>query len=404
MLFQFAWRNIWRNRRRTLITVSSIAFAVFFACLLQAIGEGSWENMIYNVTNSYTGNIQIHKKGYWENPGINDLVPFDEAMEQLGTWESINHATPRLESFALASTGEFTKGAMILGIDPGRENNFTKMGDKVIEGAYLSQDDTGVLIGKDLSRMLRADIGDTIFLISQGYRGVNAVGLYPVKGKVRFPSPQLNRGMILMTLVEAQYLFGAQELISSLVIGTDPSARTDFVAEKIEGNWDTAAYEIMTFEELMPELIKSKEIDTSGNFIVYFILYTIIGFGIFGTLLMMLRERQYELGILLSIGMRRLEVYGMIWTELLLLCVIGALAGIGIGYAGAWYFHLNPIVLTGDFAAAMENFEFEPIIPASVSPRIFMVQGMIVFVLCMIISLYPLYHVMKIKPVEAMRT
>lgn len=404
MLVQFAWRNIWRNRRRTVITASSIAFAVFFACLLQSIGEGSWENVINNVTNSYTGNVQIHKQGYWDEPSINELIAYSASLKKLETYSEVVHAVPRLESFALASTGTFTKGTLVMGIDPEKENAFTRMGEKVIEGSYLSESNLGVLIGKDLARMLKTSAGDTVYLISQGYRGANAVGQYPVSGILKFPSPQLNKGMIIMSLEDAQYFYGAENQISAFVIGTGTTKEGTRVAADLRLALDSSAFEVMTFEELMPELIRSKEIDTSGNYIVYFILYMIIGFGIFGTLLMMLRERRYELGVLISIGMNRIQVFGMIWLELLFIGVIGALAGILIGYAGAFYFHVNPIILTGDFAAAMENYEFEPIIPASINPRIFLTHGVIVFLLCMIISLFPFYHLWRLKPVEAMRS
>ena len=404
MLFRLAWRNIWRNKRRTIITASSIAFAVLFCGFMGAIQEGSWDNMINNVVSSYTGHLQIHTKGYWDNPSINDLMSMDEDLGFVKEMSNeIETVVPRLESFALVSTGEKTRGAMVIGIDPLKEDEFSKIREKVTKGSYLKPTDEGVLIGDRLGELIDAGPGDTIFMISQGYHGVNSAGKYPIRGYVHFPNPQFNKAAIITHLNQAQYFYGAEGLISALVIKSGKLNAESKISKAIKQKLDTSRYEVMTYQELMPELIKSKQIDASGNYIIFFVLYMIIAFGIFGTILMMLKEREYEFGVLLSIGMEKIKLFLMVWMELLILASIGVIIGIALAYSVSYYFHVNPIELTGDFAAAMENFEFDPIMPASTSPRIFITQAIIVYGICVAIIIFPYLHMRKLEPVKAMR-
>jgi ABC-type lipoprotein release transport system permease subunit len=369
-----------------------------------AIQEGSWDHMINNVVSSYTGHLQIHQKGYWDNPSINDLMPMDGELTSVKELsEDIETVVPRLESFALVSTGDKTRGAMVIGINPDLEDDFSNIRDKVTKGSYLNSSDDGVLIGDRLGELIDAVPGDTIFMISQGYHGVNAAGKYPIRGYVHFPNPQFNKGAIITHIDQAQYFYGAEGLISALVVKARTLNSEADISEAIKQKLDTSRYEVMTYQELMPELIKSKQIDASGNYIIFFVLYMIIAFGIFGTVLMMLKEREYEFGVLMSIGLDKTKLFMMVWLELIILATIGVVVGIFIAYGVSYYFHVNPIVLTGEFADAMENFEFDPIMPASINPRIFITQAIIVYFICVAIIIFPYLHVRKLQPVKAMR-
>lgn len=403
MLIKLAWRNIWRNKRRTFITSSSIAFAVLFCGFMSAIQEGSWDHMINNIVSSYTGNIQIHKKGYWESPSINELMEYEQLVNIDSLSENIEISVPRIESFALLSTGENTRGTMIVGIQPRLENIFSQLADKVITGNYLGEEDSGALLGDRLAELIAAKVGDTIVLISQGFRGVNAAGKYPVRGTVHFPTPQQNRSMVILSLKVAQDFYGAEGMISALVVKTNSLDAESQVISRAINSLDTSFYEIMSYKELMPDLLKSKQIDASGNYIIFFVLYMIIAFGIFGTILMMLKERQYEFGVLVSIGMEKLKLFAMVWWELIILASIGILAGLAMAYSFSYYFHVNPIVLTGNFADAMEKFEFDPIMPASIKPSLFIVQAVIVYLICTVIIIFPYFHLRKLEPTKAMR-
>ena len=140
MLLKIAWRNIWRNRRRTLITAASIFFAVFFAIVMNSFQRGVWDNVINNVVRFYAGFAQVHQKGYQEEQSLDkSFVLTDELMNTMNAPSQVHLTAPRLESFALASYQTLTKGALIVGIDPEKEDKLTTLASRVSQGEYLKK-------------------------------------------------------------------------------------------------------------------------------------------------------------------------------------------------------------------------------------------------------------------------
>jgi len=404
MLFKLAWRNIWRNKRRTFITAASILFAVLFATFMEALQQGAWNNMIRNVVNFYVGYVQVHQDGYWEEQSLDKAFVLTDNMRQLESEvPEIEHLLPRLESFALASTGKTTMGAMVVGIDPAAENGMTNLLERLTSGAYLEPDDRSVLIAQGIAENLSLGVGDTIVLVSQGFRGVNAAGKYPVKGIVSFPSPELNKQMIYLPLPEAQWFYGAEDRVTSLALKLDDQDAIPPAVRAVKTRLPADEYEVMDWEEMLPDLLQAKALDSAGNVIVYIILYLIIAFGIFGTILMMTKEREYEFGILIAIGMNRLHLGIAIWLEVIMLGLVGALAGILASIPLVYYFHVNPLQLTGNYAGAMEKFGFDPVFPTEFTAGIFLTQAVVVFIITGLLALYPMLKIRRLEPVEAMR-
>lgn len=398
-----AWRNIWRNRRRTFITAASILFAVLFASFMDSLQRGAWDNMINNVVNYYFGYVQVHQDGYWEEQSIDKAFPLADSLEQVGAVEGVEAVLPRLESFALAAAGETTSGVLVAGILPNVENKMTDLENRLVEGEYLTESDEAVLVASGVADKLGLALGDTLVLISQGYRGVNAAGKYTIKGIAKFGSPDLNKQMVYLPLPAAQYFYGAPGLATSLALKLGGQEDIKPVVAALRTQLDTSAYEVMDWEELLPDLVQARELDTAGNVIVYFILYMIIAFGIFGTILMMSKEREYEFGVLISIGLQRWQLALSVWVEVILLGVLGALSGILLSMPIVYYFKVNPIRFGGEMASSLEKFGFEPIFPATFDMQIFMTQALYVFILTAVLALYPIFKIRKLQPVQAMR-
>ena len=403
-VLKLAARNIWRNKRRTFITAASILFAVFFAVAISSIQVGTWDHMIDSVVHYHYGYIQVHKAGYWDDKTIDNA--FDpEPVYQIGqTNPQITQMAPRIESFALASFGNATKGALVVGIDPEREQQLTNIEARVIKGSPLQRNDQGTLIAEGLADYLKVDLGDTLVLISQGYHGINAAGKFPIQGLVKFGSPELNKQMIYIDLDKAQWFYGTGELVTALVVDMQDQDMVKTLTTNLSGQLGTDAYEVMDYKEMMPDLIQAREVDTAGAQIILLVLYLIIGFGIFGTILMMLKEREYEFGILKAIGMRTGKLNLMLWMETIFLGLIGCLAGILVSLPVVYYFYRHPIELGGEMAKAYEKFGVEAILPASMAPSIFIQQALVVFFMITILSIYPMFKLARLKPVEAMRS
>lgn len=407
-LFKLAWRNIWRNKRRTIITAASILFAVLLAAFMQSIQKGAWDRMVDNVVNFYFGYVQIHSKGYWEEQSLEKAFPMESALSDLPLQvPQIQALVPRLESFALAAHGEKTTGILVVGTDPLAEDNMTGLRKKLIEGNYFGADEDAVLLAQGAAENLQIKTGDTLVLISQGYHGANAAGKYVVKGIVKFGSPELNKQMVYLPLQTAQHFFGAPGLLTSLAVKIGEKQEASVAIDRLREKLDTAqTYEVMGWEELMPELVEAREVDTAGNVIVLLILYVIIAFGIFGTILMMTKERSYEFGVLLAIGMKRHSMGFMVWLETVFLGLLGAVAGMIASLPLIYYFYVHPIdfgKFSKDMATAYEKFGFEPIFPAALDAGIFLQQALVVLAITSVMAIYPLIKIKTLRPVEAMR-
>ncbi len=407
MLLKLAWRNIWRNKRRTFITAASILFAVFFASFVRSIQKGTWDHMIDNVVNFYFGYAQVHQDGYWAEQSLDKAFAIDEKLQALPKEiASLEEIVPRIESFALASFGNNTHGVLVVGIDPEKENAMTKLSERLTEGNYLSAKDQDVIVGKGVAEKLGMQLGDTLVLISQGYHGVNAAGKYAIKGVVKFGSPDLNKQLIYLPLAEAQYFYGAEGLVTSAALKIKNKSEVDNTVKAVKANLPAEEYEVLNWEQMIPELVEARELDTAANMIILFILYILIAFGIFGTVLMMVKEREYEFGVLTAIGMKRGKLAGIIWLETLIIGAIGTILGILFSAPIIYYFHKNPIDTSGlgeEYTATYEKFGMEPVLPAAFEWTIFTEQAIIVFFIVTLMAIYPFWQIWKLKPVEAMR-
>ncbi|MEZ5032657.1 MAG: FtsX-like permease family protein [Saprospiraceae bacterium] len=400
-----AWRNIWRNKRRTLISAASVAFAVMFATSMSSLQKGGWDRMLNNVVHFYFGYGQIHAQGYWDEQTIDrslELQP--DTLAVLSAMIGNKPIVPRLESFALASTGPITMGVLVSGIDPSGEDSLTDLADRLVAGKYFaSLADDGVLVAEGIAEELELAVGDTLVLLSQGYHGVSAAGKYPITGLVSFGSPELNKLMVYMPLETAQYFFGAEGRATSLVLGLDNVKEAKAAVSQLRRQLDPAVYEVLDWEQLIPDLVQARGLDDAGNTIIILILYLIIAFGLFGTVLMMTKEREYEFGVLVAIGMRRRLLTGVVWVEIIFLAAVGALMGMALALPIVWYFHINPIVFTGEMAQAYEQYGVEPIIPTVVESWIFVKQALIIFGMASLMALYPWLKIRTLSPVQSMR-
>lgn len=403
MIPKLAYQNIWRNKRRTLITAASILFAVFFAVVMKSIQVGAWGYMVDQVVNYYFGYGQIHTEGYWEEQNIDKAFSLEEDWDRyINPKKGIEDLVPRLESFALAAREENSKGTLLIGVDPAREDGLTHLARRVTKGKYFNGQQ-GLLVAEGLAEYLEVGVGDTMVLISQGYHGVNAAGKYPVTGLVSFGSPELNSQMAFMTLEEAQEFYGAPGMATSLVLKTNNPDNIKMIVNRLRRQVDTEKYEVLDYEELMPELIEARELDKAGGTIIILILYAIIGFGIFGTLLMMLKEREYEFGILKAIGMRTGQINSMVWLETIFLGLLGCAAGMVVALPVVYYLTVNPIRFTGEIAQAYEKFGVEAVLPATIDPVVFGMQALVIFIMITAMAFYPMWKISQLKPVEAMR-
>ncbi|MCB2221804.1 MAG: ABC transporter permease [Bacteroidetes bacterium] len=402
-VIKIAWRNLWRNSRRTAITMASVFFGVILSVAMTSMQYGSYDSMIDNVVKFYSGYAQIFDRAYHENKTINNTMELTDSIRKtVQQTEGVTHIASRLEYFALASSDEITKGAMILGIDPIQESYVTDVAKWVEKGQYLKEGDDGVLVSVNLANYLKINIGDTIVLYGQGYHGVTAADLFPVRGILKFPLPELNNQMIYMDIGTCQRYFGAENRISSLVIMVDDHNDLPAVMRSLKASIKDPLT-VMSWDELQPELVQMIDADRAGGVFTKIILYMVVAFGIFGTIIMMISERIRELGVTIAIGMQRFKMAGILFTETVLTGLLGAASGIIGSIPIVVYFYNNPIKLTGDAAQTMIDMGMEPLMYFSLSPFVFYNQAITVFFITVVIGVFPVYKAFNLKINQALK-
>lgn len=400
---KIAWRNLWRNKKRTLITVASIFFGVLLSTLMSSMQEGSYSSMVDNVVKFYSGYLQVQNEEYWDEKTINNtFTPTMELYKKIEGTRGVTNFAPRLESFALASSNEITRGSILFGIVPEEEENVTGVSKWLSEGEYLKSNDKGILLASGLASYMKINVNDTLVLLGQGYHGVSAAGKYPVRGLISLPNPDLNRQVIYMELNNAQEFFTADNLITSLVIMVEDPYDLPH-ANRVLKKEISSPYTVMTWDEMQPEIVQMIEADRSGAVVMKGILYIIIGFGILGTITMMLSERLREMGVMVAIGMQRVKLGIILFYETILIGFVGVISGFVASIPVISYLFKNPVELTGDAAKTMIDMGIEPYMYFSWLPSVFYNQVITVFIITALIGILPLIRTFRLNVSQALR-
>lgn len=400
---KLAWRNLWRNKRRTIITAASIFFGVILSSVMSSMQEGSYDSMVENAVNYYSGYIQVMDSDYWENKTINNSIALSSDLKQkIENTQHVTMAFPRIESFALASSEKVSKAVMVMGIVPEEEKHMTRINEKIVTGNYIDSTSNGAMLASDLAEYLNLNVGDTLVMISQGYHGVSAFGLFPVEGVFKHPSPSLNRQLVLLNIKTAEEFYAAYGRASSMVVMVDDNDNTAKATKSLRDSLKDN-FSVMTWDEMQPTLIQQIESDRGSGNIMKGILYMVIAFGILGTILMMMAERKYEFGVLVAIGMKRIKLSMILVVEIIFIGFLGTLAGIAGSIPINYYFYNNPIPLSGQAAEMMNEMGFEPVMYFTMAPEVFYIQAIVVFIVTIFLGVIPLVHLSRLNIVNALK-
>ena len=404
MLLKIAWRNVWRNKRRSLITAAGIFIAIFLAILMRSLQLGMYDNMIKNVVGSFTGYVQLHAKGYWNDKNIDNSYKVNQlTVDEIKNINGVSNVIKRIQTGVLSSNNNLSKFLYVTGIEQEKEEKLTDWNKRLVDGRLLDKNDKSIIIAKGVAKYYNAKVGDSLIFIGQGYHGMQAVGIYPIKGVIDMKNPNLNNMSVFMNLSVAQDFVSAENRITNLVIDKEQYFDENKLAEQIKIKTDSQNNEVMTWKEMTPELDQLIQADSAGGILIIIILYMIVSFGIFGTVLMMTQERLYEFGVLISIGMKKYKLVITIIYETILLTFLGIISGVILSKPIIEYFHFNPIKLFGTAAAQLESAGFEPVIPMMNSLDIPLTHSVIIMIISLITCIYPIIIILKLKPIKAMK-
>ncbi len=403
MFLTLAWRNLWRNKRRTLITVSSVLFAYVLATALLSFAKGFQQQLTETMVRQETGYLQIQDAWYFDEPSLDHTLAYEDEVKQALTAldDEISYVVPRISGFSLAAKDMSTRPAMVTGILPEQEDKIRNLSGHMVSGEMFSADDDYAVIGKGLADLLSLGIGDTLILIGQGYQAVTATGMFKVGGIIEFQLPEQNNTAVFLPLNEAQWYFAAEDRLTNVIIMPANIDRIDYLANELQYRLDDEWYAVKTWKELMPDMIGLMQMQDTVYTGIAWIFYIIVAFGIFGTILTMLHERMQEFGILLSIGMKRFQLGLTGLIETIFIGFLGITGGALVALPIVYFFHLFPIAFTGEMADYILRFGMEPVFPMLLDKQIFINQAYTVFGITLIIGLYTMRKIYAVKILEA---
>lgn len=406
ILFTLAWRNLWRNKRRTLITVSSVLFTYLLAVALLSYMGGFQEQFTESMIRQDTGYLQIQDAMYLEEPSMDHIFEYgEEVHEALAEFEDeIEYTVPRIRGFSLAARDISTRPAMVNGIVPEQEDQLRDLSGNMVQGEMFGNGDEYAVVAAGLADLLELNIGDTLVLIGQGFQAVSATGKFMVGGIIEFNLPEQNNTMVYLPLEVAQWYFAAGNRLTNLLIMTGSKDQISQLAAQIQQELDDEWFAVRTWKELVPDMVDLMEMQRLVYSLIAWVFYIIVGFGIFGTILTMLHERMREFGILLSLGMKRYKLAIVTLIETVIIGLLGIVTGVMAGIPLIYFFHRFPIRLSGEMADYMYSFGMEPVFRFIMSPGIFITQGFIVFGITLFIGLFSMRKIFVMDVLDAARS
>jgi len=404
---KMAWRNIWRNRRRSLLTMLAIAFACALLVFMLSFQFGSYEAMLNSAIKIHTGYFQIQAEGYQEKNDIRRVVPNPEAVARiLDGIAQVSAYTFRASAFALASSEDRTYGVAVSGIDPAREGVVSSIKRLIREGEYLSEGDVDqALVGALLAKNLRVGIGDAITLLGQGRDGSVAATVVTVKGIFSSGQDDFDRSAIHIPLDYFREVFFMRGAVHT-VVGLTPSlwdlSEVVKAAEKRVTALNTdRPLVVLDWKELIPGLAQAIMIDIISALIFYMLLILVVAFSILNTFLMAIFERTREFGVLMAMGTTKERLTRLLMAESMIMTVLGIAGGILLGGLVTLYFQKHGISM-GDSSELFRQFGISGRIYPRFTPLSAAIGPSLVLVITFLVALYPAFKVRKLRPVEAL--
>ncbi|MEF2144280.1 MAG: ABC transporter permease [Desulfovibrionaceae bacterium] len=401
MDLRLAWRNIWRNPKRTVVILTAVVIGVWTMLFMVALTRGMTKGMLDNAISDLTGHIQIHATGYFDDPvvenALNDPETVLAAMNQ--------HLPPgsaralRIRVGSVASNARHSAGLVLVGIEPGKEEALSFYGNTPLQGTHLEPGDArGILVGAALARDFETEVGKKLVLMSQGLDRDIASRAFRIRGLLHADLEATEKGYVFITLDAAREMLGLESATGACALLPDPE-QADSVAAAIQADLGPG-YEVRPWRKMLPLLVGYLNLFDRFLYLWYLIIFTAMGFGIVNTLLMAVLERIREYGLLKSLGMRPMRIVRGVLIEALLLMLFGTLMGDLLCLATVW--SLSGGIDLSFISQGSQYFGMSRVIIPLARPMDMLEGNAVVLVLGSLVSLYPALKAARITPVQAM--
>ena len=406
-MIALAWRNLWRNKTRTLLTAGGIAFAVFLVTFSMALQGGSYADMIKAATRFYTGHAQITQRDFVSDSKLEQTIPNATALgDQLQSSLPLV-ALPRVQAFGIVSKDERSIGGMLMGVDFAAEAAQLDLFDNISAGAVPTQPDEA-LVGAAMARNLGAELGDDIVILGSGKQGGVAAMALTIGGILSTGQAELDRSLLFAPLAGVQEAFGLEDEVHNIVLVLENYAQGAALAQPI-GELLQADQSYRTWQQLLPEVEQGIELDRVSGQLFFFILLILVSFAVLNTFVMVIFERTREFGMLMALGLRPWQIIGQVQIEAFFLGILGVLLGSVLSAALVGYLSQVGIPLDaigGEAAqqslalmqAGSMNYKYPAFSLASITtaPAVLIVGTQLSALFCML-------RVRRLNPVTALR-
>jgi len=402
LILKMAFRNIFRQKRRTILTGLSMLAGFFLAVVFIGWSDGSYNHIINTFTSNQLGHIQIHEKTYLDQPSIYKTIDNLSRVSQiLDRIDKVQSWAPRLFSAGLVSVGEKSAGARIIGIDPQRENATTRFDKKIIEGHSLSEAPSHeAVIGKGLAEILNAQLNDDIIIISQAADGSIANDLYTITGISSSGNDMSDRMSFYLHLKDAQELLVLDGRIHEIAITVDKLSHVSPVTERIASQLDNPEMVVESWQVFAKSFYQAMQADKQGMWIMLVIIVVIVAVGVLNTVLMSVLERRREYGLLKAVGTKPREIIKLVLLEVAILAIFSILLGAILGYGANSFLSGHGIKFGEGFTYGGMTMDT---MYSEVNTRSFIIPAVTVLLCSTLVSLYPSFKAAKTEPAKTMR-
>lgn len=408
-LLRLAWRNLGRHPRRTGLTAAAGVFAAFLTLVSLALAKGSHERWIDDVVRLYPGHYEVSLEGYREHGTLDYGMTLEPAARQgLDALPRVEGWAPRLESWALAMPdreGSAGRAAWLIGLEPPRERQLTRLGVSVARGSFVRADSAAeVVLGDALARNLGVEPGDEIILVAPDYYGSQSAGRFRVIGTLLVGDMQFDSYAALVDLDVLQNFLEAGDHLSHVAVFVADTGAVAPVRPRLAQIFPARSYEVLDWEELVPDLVQLLVLDDVGNWLQLGILITVVGFGLLNTILMSVFERVREFGVLRALGLKPRSVFALVMLESVQLGLMGLALGAALALPLILWLEGHPIPLSGETMEGMfELFSFQPVIAFSLSLQQLVATTAVLLGVAILAAIPPALRAARGRPVDALR-
>ena len=407
MLLRLAFRNLFRHRRRTIITVIAIALGLGLLIFSSGFGDGMHNQVIRDGVAGMAGHVVVQGEGWQERREVEIVVPDGAAVVAAleGAFPEAR-VVPRVFLEGLLTSSGGSAGISFVGVDPEREAGVNNLDDKLVRGAYLDADG-GIVIGQTLAENLDVELGDKVVLMTQSGPDIGS-RLFRVRGIFRTGMDLVDGFVAHVPLTVAQELLDLGGGVSQVSLHLPHSDATGEALGRVQAMYPGQELEVLTWKKALPELYQFVVLDDGGLYIFLLIIAAIVALGILNTVLMSVLERTREFGVLLSLGMTPGRLSWMVLLEGFVLGAIGIIIGLALGLLGNWPMQVHGVDLGAMAGMKEQGFDVagvqaELLMHSDLSPTKVILFVVLALTLTVAASIYPAWKAGTLTPIRAMR-